>query len=172
MTLQDLAAIGEFVGGLAVLITLIYLAIELRGNTKTLKAEANNTTYIDWSEFNIMMSQHPDKEVLVRAFNAQESLENFNLAEQFTIACVARTMIQKFSAAFFQYKAGILGIENWTSYMTYCKSVFSLPVFAAWWEEERHQPIYSPEFIAAIEAASTEKVYFGGALTGESAPDK
>ena len=172
MTLQDLAAIGEFVGGLAVLITLIYLAIELRSNTKTLKAEANNTTYLDWSEFNTMMSQHPDKEVLVRAFNPQESFENFDPAEQFTVACVARTMVQKFSAAFFQHKAGILGAENWTSYMTYCKSVFTLPVFAAWWKEERQQPIYTSEFIAAIEAASIEKVYFGKGTAGDRTTDE
>ena len=171
MNLQELASIGEFVGGLAVLVTLIYLAIELRSNTKTLKAEVNNTTYIGWSEFNTMMSQHPDREVIARAFNPQESFENFDPIDQFTVACVARTMIQKFSASFFQYKAGILGAENWTSYMTYCKSVFSLPVFATWWKEERQQPIYSPEFIAAIESASVEKVYFGDVEIDESAKD-
>jgi hypothetical protein len=161
MNLEELASIGEFIGGFAVLLTLVYLAIEVRNNTKTLKAEANNTTYIDWSEFNAMMSQHPHREVISRAFNPQESFENFEPADQFTIACLARTMIQKFSAAHFQHKAGMLGVENWTSYMTYCKSVFSLPVFSAWWKEERQQPIYSPEFIAAIEAASVENVYFG-----------
>ena len=161
MNLGELASVGEFIGGFAVLLTLIYLAVELRNNTRTLKAEANNTTYIDWSEFNSMMSQHPHREVIARAFNPLESFENFDPADQFTIACVARTMVQKFSASYFQHKAGILGVENWTSYMTYCKSVFSLPVFAAWWHEERRQPIYSPEFIAAIEAASVEKVYFG-----------
>ena len=171
MSLQELASIGEFIGGLAVLLTLIYLAIELRSNTKTLKAEVNNTTYIDWSEFNTMMSQHPHREVIARAFNPQEKFEKFDPADQFTVACVARTMIQKFSASFFQYKAGILDAENWASYMTYCRSVFSLPVFAAWWKEERHQPIYSPEFIAAIEAAPVETVYFGDGVIDGSAKD-
>jgi len=171
MSLQELASIGEFVGGLAVLVTLIYLAIELRSNTKTLKAEVNNTTYLDWSEFNTMLSQHPDREVIARAFSPNETFKNFDPAEQFALACIARTMIQKFSASFFQYKAGILGIENWTSYMTYCKSVFSLPVFADWWKEESQQPIYSQEFIAAIEAASVEKVYFGDVETNDSATD-
>jgi hypothetical protein len=169
MNLEELASIGEFIGGLAVLITLVYLAIELRRNTKTLQAEVNNTTYIDWSEFNTMMSQHPHREVIVRAFNPQESFGSFDPADQFTIACIARTMIQKFSASYFQHKAGILGAENWTAYMTYCRSVFALPVFAAWWKEECQQPIYTQEFIAAMEAASTEKVYFGEGVTRDRA---
>ena len=35
MTLEDLGNVGEFVGGLAVIITLDYLALELCINTRT-----------------------------------------------------------------------------------------------------------------------------------------
>jgi hypothetical protein len=168
MNLNDLASIGEFVGGFAVLITLIYLAIELRGNTKALKAEVSNTSYVGWSEFNAMLSQHPDKLILARAFDPQEAFEDFTPIEQFTLACVARTMMQRFSAAFFQYKAGILDAANWKDHAVYCHSIFSLPVWAAWWKEESKQPIYSQEFLAAIETAAVESVYFGDGVTSSA----
>ena len=136
MNLQDLAAIGEFIGGTAVLVTLIYLAVELRNNTKTLRAEASNSSYAGWSDFNAMLSKHPDKLVIARAFDPNESFENFDAIEQFTLSCLGRTMIQRFSAQFFQYKAGIMDSANWDDHAAMCHSVFVLPVWSTWWKEE------------------------------------
>ena len=34
MTIQDLGAVGDFIGGAAVLVTLIYLAMQIKQNTK------------------------------------------------------------------------------------------------------------------------------------------
>ncbi len=33
MTIQDLGAVGDFIGGVAVVITLIYLALQIKQNT-------------------------------------------------------------------------------------------------------------------------------------------
>ena len=38
MDLTQLANLGEFIGGLAVLVTLIYLALQVNQNTKTVRA--------------------------------------------------------------------------------------------------------------------------------------
>ena len=35
MTLQDLGSIGDFIGGIAVIITLLYLANQIRQNTNS-----------------------------------------------------------------------------------------------------------------------------------------
>ena len=40
MTLTELGALGEFVGGIAVLVTLIYLVVQLRQNTTTTRSSA------------------------------------------------------------------------------------------------------------------------------------
>ena len=44
MDLQTLAQIGEFLGGLSVLLTLIYLAIQIRGNTKAVRSAGAQQT--------------------------------------------------------------------------------------------------------------------------------
>jgi hypothetical protein len=168
MNLQDFASIAEIVGGFAVLVTLVYLVIELRNNTKILRAEASNTSYLGWSEFNAMLSQHPDKHVCARAFDRQEAFDKFEPLDQFTVSCLGRTMLLRLSATFFQYKAGVLDSANWDETATYCHSVFALPVWAAWWKEESKQPIYSREFVTAIDSASVESVYFGDGVTGIS----
>jgi len=41
LTLEELGSVGEFVGALAVLVTLIYLAVQIHQHTKTVKAQIN-----------------------------------------------------------------------------------------------------------------------------------
>ena len=45
MGLQQLAQVGEFLGGLGVLLTLIYLAVQIRGNTKAVGSAAAQQTH-------------------------------------------------------------------------------------------------------------------------------
>ncbi|MEP1472162.1 MAG: hypothetical protein ABJK25_14410 [Halieaceae bacterium] len=40
MTLEDLGNIGDFLGGVGVVATLLYLAFQIRQNTRQLKADA------------------------------------------------------------------------------------------------------------------------------------
>lgn len=37
MTLAELGALGKFVGGIAVILTLVYLAVQIRQNTKQMR---------------------------------------------------------------------------------------------------------------------------------------
>ena len=37
MSIQELGALGEFIGSIAVLVTLVYLAIQIRQNTRTIE---------------------------------------------------------------------------------------------------------------------------------------
>ena len=161
MNLQDLASIAEILGGFAVLATLVYLAIELRDNTRVLKAKSTSDTAVQWSEWNTMMSQHPDRVLFARSLDPKESLENFDPIEQVTLHFFGRGLLRKWGAAFFQYEAGILDAEQWESWITYCNSFLALPVWAAWWSEERVQPVHSHRFIAAIDSAPVVKLKLG-----------
>ncbi|NIU08761.1 hypothetical protein GWN42_09780, partial [candidate division KSB1 bacterium] len=40
MTLTELGAIGEFVGGIAVVLTLVYLAVQIRQSTNSTRSSA------------------------------------------------------------------------------------------------------------------------------------
>lgn len=104
MNLQDLASIAEIVGGFAVLATLIYLVIELRDNTRTLKAKATTAALLGWSDWNALLSQHPERSVIARACNPQESIDNFDPEDQVLLDFVGRAMVQRFSASFINTK--------------------------------------------------------------------
>ena len=42
MTLSDLGSLGEFVGSIAVVLSLIYLAFQIRQNTKSIRASTHH----------------------------------------------------------------------------------------------------------------------------------
>jgi hypothetical protein len=52
MNLNDLANLGQIVGAIGVMITLVYLAIQIRGNTKVASAQARHSI----SEFALRIS--------------------------------------------------------------------------------------------------------------------
>ena len=53
MDIMELGAIGELVGGLAVLVTLVYLALQVRQNTRSVRLtvfQASNSRAAAWAD--------------------------------------------------------------------------------------------------------------------------
>ncbi len=57
MTIQDWGAIGELIGGVAVIATLVYLSMQIRQNTKSTRPSCNQTdlNYVN-PQLNIMLN--------------------------------------------------------------------------------------------------------------------
>jgi hypothetical protein len=49
VSIQDLGAIGEFVGSIGVIVTLVYLAIQIRANTRAIKASPGFDATHSWA---------------------------------------------------------------------------------------------------------------------------
>ena len=56
MTLSDLANLGEFIGGIAVIVTLIYLAVQLKQNSKMARANAVATLLARYESPNAILA--------------------------------------------------------------------------------------------------------------------
>src|SRR5580692_952978 len=77
MTLSDLAAIGSFVSGVAVVITLVFLVIQMRLNTAALKRAEYSAAQTAASAFRMTIVDNRDVATLLTAALAQ----NGNLDE-------------------------------------------------------------------------------------------
>ena len=60
MTLEDLGNLGDFIGGLAVIATLAYLAVQIRQNTKLLRTSGEQTTRSDSTATIALAAQSPE----------------------------------------------------------------------------------------------------------------
>ena len=61
MNLSDLANLGQVVGAFGVIITLVYLAIQIRGNTKVASAQARHALSEFVLRISIFRAEHADR---------------------------------------------------------------------------------------------------------------
>ena len=60
MNWEAIGAIGEVLGAIGVIVTLGYLAIQIRQNTKVTKAATAQQMTDNWVHLNLFMSGHPE----------------------------------------------------------------------------------------------------------------
>ncbi len=60
MTLQDLGNIGEFVGAIGVIVSLVYLATQIRQNTKAVRSNTSQAITDSRVEFLSSISDNPE----------------------------------------------------------------------------------------------------------------
>ena len=101
LTIQDLGNIGEFVAAIATVVTLVYLAVQIRQNTRSLTAAAHQDATRSANDWGALFIHHPETAALFRkgiadptALDPEESIEfdhiassllrNYSLAKQLT----------------------------------------------------------------------------------------
>ncbi len=111
MTIQDLGGVGDFTGGVAVLVTLIYLAMQIKQNTKVHASLIRQNFYdatqrlmlhaVESTEFN---------ELFNRAWSTNDSLSS---GEHTQIWRHMQAIFMGYQGFFEQYKSGALPERDW-----------------------------------------------------------
>lgn len=164
MNWDVIGSVAELLGAVGVIVSLLYLSYQIRINTKTVKAEATQTTYIGWSEFNYELSKHPNAIEIDRMWKPSSQWDDFSDEEKVVLGWVCRSIVERFEAEFSLYEAGILKSEVWEKHRTYCGSFVSLPAVSTWWESEKEQPICSDFFIKEIDSAPQHASLTAGSI--------
>ena len=100
MDLTQLANLGEFVGGVAVLVTLIYLAVQMRQGNEVARADAAREAVNTWSVYRQMITGTELSQVLAKAradetLSGGERIQLWGLVAEMTYASVAAYMNQR-----------------------------------------------------------------------------
>lgn len=156
--LEQLGNLGDAVAGIAVLVSIIFLATEVRANTNTMKAAAIRDVANNWAELNQNMSQHSDRALIASCMDSDFELSSLNPDERAALNYHLRGVLQRFQAEHALAEAGILDPGVWEQHSSYCRGMLSYPVTEEWWKKERLQPMYPQGFIKAIESAPLSDV--------------
>ena len=89
MNWDAIGAIGELIGGSAVVLTLVYLSIQVRENTRVSKSEAFRDGAAIWNDL-FKMLVDADSELIVNALKSYETLESHE-KHQFDTLMIAMT---------------------------------------------------------------------------------
>lgn len=155
MSLSELANVGEALGGLAVLISIVYLALEVRRNTRTARSTASWNATVTLGELCEGISHNADLSALVvRASDAAARPEDLSEDEFAQYFLFFRSVFFKYEAQWYLWKEGTLSDEMWENRRKWAKSFVSLPVPGRVWQIEKEHHQYSEGFFESIDSAT------------------
>ena len=121
MNWDVIAAAGEIVGALAVVVSLVYVAYQVKQNTAALNVSthqelvANQNTVLDLIA--------GDPQICALMVKADTEYENLTAAEQKQFMFLYVSIMNVFQCAYSNYKTGLLDQEIWESWKLGYKTV-------------------------------------------------
>ena len=174
MTLQDLGSIGSFLAAIATLITLIYLAIQIRQNSESVKSAAAQSVLESLNEAIQSAAATPQLSRVVALGQSDYDQLSEDERQQFLIWLFGWFRI--IEQAHHNYFLGHLEPRIWKGYAKHIESVMQAPAVRRWWKLRKS--VFSPEFQQFIDGLSKGSPVLAlaavleGMSADESAPDK
>lgn len=145
MTLSDLGNVGEFVGAIAVILSLLYLAIQIRQNTRTVRAASHHAAVSTGNDLNTLLSEPENARIVLAGIAGLDSLSP---EEQFRYTLLMRSVLAFYEDVFFQFREGQVDAEFWESRAQALLVGLESPGALEWWNENAR--FYHPAFRKAV----------------------
>jgi hypothetical protein len=142
MSLQDLANLGEVIGAIAVIVSLIYLAVQIRENTRAMRRAATQDIHRSLNDQTRCLVESPDLAALY--FRASQRPEELTGEERFRFQFLLTYVLSNFELAIEYYREGLLSDDMIEGFVQGLRPLFENPLVVEWWEAEG-QGTFSPE---------------------------
>ncbi len=154
MSLGDWAAIAEIIGALAIVITLVYLAVQVRrskeafdANTKAIRGQAISDVTRNVQEHAHMIVQGQDMVTALQKLATDDSLDPHNaMLVDFLLTAVFVARQNEY----FQWKQGLLNESVFRSLYHTIFSVLETTAGQHWWQHEGSR-LVAPEFVEYVD---------------------
>jgi len=174
---QLLGNYGEFVGAIAVVVTLAYLALQVRhskeateANTKSLNLQAYQSWQAANLQINMGFSNPAQSEICARGIGDSSNL-TFETWNSFGLMYLA--IFQMAQSADYLYRAGMLDQELWDAEMNRAAGILSLPGVRQWWDAGAKTQL-TGRFAEFLESIQPEMTYWtweaGQGFVGSNEP--
>lgn len=155
MTLSELANVGETLGGVAVLVSLLYLILEVRRGNKNDRSNSAWNATLSLAALCEEIAASPQlTDVCRRSMDGKTQPEDLTETEFSQFLYVARSVLYKYEGQWYLWKEGSLSDEMWQNRRQWAKAFISMPVSGRVWELEKAHHQYCSGFIASIETAN------------------
>ena len=135
-------AIGEIVGAIAVVISLVYLALQIRNQNRETKA-ATVQQVLQTNANTISQLQDPElAQIWITGLN---DLDNLSDVERLRFVIYITTILRSYENAYFQWRSGRLEDDTWHALMAVVRDVKSTPMYSQILDVRRHH--FREEFL-------------------------
>jgi hypothetical protein len=170
MTLEDLGNIGDFLGGIGVVATLLYLALQIRQNTKQLKGDsiAARTIAIESTTTDIgkWIGEIVENRDLAELWSkGLVDIDQLDETDRLRFDYLGMQLLQAWQTVFRRVEQ-VDDPELWMMTLRYLKMYFRYPGFQTLWSIRKK--LLVPDFVTAVEEASVKP---NSRLTGQGSGD-
>ena len=151
MSFSDLASLGSLVSGFAVLVSLVYLAIQVRQAEKNQRAVLNQGYITRVADYLRWYAESPVNELRTRVMAGDTT---FTAAELLRLQMALRVTLLSAQDAYLQHKTGLVDAMTLENSMRSVSSWLGQPVYRALWLQQA--PTIAPEFAAVVETMLRE----------------
>ena len=109
VNLQRYALIAEIVGGLAVVITLIFLILEIRANTEAVRINSYDQLVKDVAAWRLNLANNPHLLDVI----SRSGVEPISESESLPVRSAFISLFQTYERAFIQFESGYLTELMW-----------------------------------------------------------
>lgn len=169
MTWETAGVIAEIVAAISVLISLWYLAIQMKQNTELERAELEVQLGLSWAELHDNMIQNPS---LARAYDlAAESWHELSDEDARSYLWFVAKSFHILEGMFRQHRRGLLTDDVWAPYERYIFGVLQIEAVRGWWQSDGS--VTSREFQTHVDnlLSSPPEVSWRQVSTAEMVPD-
>lgn len=142
MTLTELGSIGELLGSVAVLVSLIYLAVQVKSSTAIAQTSTYQSVVSDFGALNVSMASTPALSLLF--VNAQENFDSLTADEKARVSQLFFMAFRNFENMFYQHQKGYLEEELWVGWKRLMLAYYGRPGFQSWWS--KREDVFSRSF--------------------------
>lgn len=162
--LEDLGNLGEFVGAIGVVVSLVYLGLQLRQNTSSVRASSFNSMI----QNSIRLLEHTfrDREFAALVARAEEDPAALTPEERVRWDSYMTAVFRHFGNLVYQNRVGALDAQMWESYRRDLKEHLRSPHWAAWFRA--HRVVFSESLVEEV-ACLVEEIRSEGAITTPAA---
>jgi len=148
MSLSELADFGELVGGIAVVASLVYLALQVRQNTRAVRGSTLHLNTDLWASLFLRLADPSIVQAYVAGMSGRADIKPLHYSQFYFIA---KSMFLAQEDQFYQARNGTLDPGIYAAYeRATCAQMLAFAGFRIWWQQTR--PTFTPAFAAHIDA--------------------
>jgi hypothetical protein len=136
MNWEMLAAIGQLAAVLVGIPSLIYLATQIREQTKERRQSAVHALTVQWGD--LTGSLHDNAETAAIFLRGLHSFADLDAVSKLRFSAFFNRLINIFEGMYFSHRQGILTGSSWSAIERTMSDLISYPGVHQWWETRRH----------------------------------
>ena len=148
MTINELGSIGEFIAAIATLVTLIYVAVQIRQNTLATRAASHHAITDTMNQTNHLVTADAEVARIWVTGRADRGALSEEERERFDLLMLSYFHV--FDTLHYQARIGTGDRELLLAEEKGFARLLSLPGISEWWTENPYA--FSPEFRSYMEA--------------------